>query len=281
MEKEKSNKGIIIVLSIVIIVLLGTIVYMFINGNFVGNKTIDKEIEDPSKKEENVTIEDSSLSKEENLSLNDTEVQKLYNYVKADIATEEYFASNDVISNKTMKNDIKLRIAFISNDTSQYKFDGSVENGNIYIAEPNIILNQINEIFGDDNGYNHVTEEVIILQIACNSLKYNPSRNVYELYVGNGCGDASNYTVNKKLVSAKKINDTLVLTEKMYVYARDYDDSAFNVYKDLAMKQMIASSVNTNLDDNQEYYDKGATITYTFKLSENNNYYFDNSKITY
>ena len=53
--------------------------------------------------------------------------------------------------------------------------------------------------------------------------------------------------------------------------------TAENIYKTIDATEIIGSGNNAN---SQEYFDKGATTEYTFKLAEDGSYYFD-SKTTY
>lgn len=173
---------------------------------------------------------------------------------------------------------MKLRIAYLVNGKNQYKYSGVTSGVNpqtVYTIDANTILGQVNEIFGSDNGYYNSNEEVSgIIGNECGTLKYVQGQNYYELKVGPGCGDMTDYTVYTKLVKAEKTSEAIILTEKSYVL---YNNK--NVTKDLTNNSsVIATGVTTSSD---EYFDKGATVTYTFKLNGNSTYYFDNSKITY
>lgn len=279
---EKNNKGIVFLLSIVIIVLLGAVIYLFMNGNFTknGNET---EKNNTVEKEENKgdKEEDKKDPVNETLSLEDATVKKLYGYTKVNYYTKEYFATNESLTNKTVDNDTKLVIAFGTNGITGY----SKETDDTWVASSSVVLNQINEIFGSDNGYSHIKDSFVMMHSKpipdsdyCSQLEYDSTRDVYKVSKPMGCGDETQIILQTKLQEAKKIGNTIVLTEKMYVVCPACNNT---VYKDMRLTKVIQEQVSAStINNNQEYFDKGATVTYTFKLS-NGNYYFDNSKITY
>lgn len=295
--ENKSNKGIIIALSIVIVVLIGTIAFMFINNNSTknlnNNKTEETEKEEDKKQDkedldndekdkdevEDTTIEETENQKE-NLDLTSDLVNKLYGYTKnGEESIKEYFISNISFNNKTISDEMKLKIAFYA--IGEEKFENSCSEELCTadkLIDAKVVLNKINEIFGENNGYQHVTGSIDVFTTdACRKLAYNQQLNKYVLYVDQGCGGITTHAIFNKLIGAEKYNDSIVLTEKIYVAVAGPEG---NVYKDLKTTKLIASGV-TNFIDNQEMFDKGATVTYTFKLAKDGSYYFDNSKISY
>lgn len=297
MEKKNDNKVVIIIMSIVILVLVGAIIYMFVNGNFTNNNQTDNKenkTEEKDNNEEETTADDQKNeadendknddkleeTKEESLSLTSDIVTQLYGYTKnVDESIEEYFISNTSLNNKTISDEKKLEIAFYAIGIDRFENNCSEE---LCTADKKIsadkVVDKINQIFGKGNGYKHVTNDIgVFTTDACRRLGYNSQLNEYILYVENGCGGFTTHGIANKLISAIKSNNTIVLTEKIYVY---FAGPEGNVYKDLKATKLIASGV-TNVVDNQELFDKGTTVTYTFKLAEDGSYYFDNSKITY
>jgi len=264
--KRNSSAGIIAVLVIIVLALGSYIIY-----DKVLSSPKDNVVDNNKDNKDNDVVEDKELA------LNDYTVVKLYGYViNQDDDIKDYFHSNSELTNKTVSNEMKLRIAYQANGKGQYKYSKVISGLNpqtVYTADVNVILGQINEIFGGDNGYAHNNEGIQgALGADCGELKYVQSQNNYELKIGKGCGSIVGHAIYTKLVKALKTSDTIVLTEKSYVF------SAGNTYKDFTQnKQLIASNVNPS----DEYFDKGSTVTYTFKLSDNGTYYFDNSKITY
>lgn len=302
--ENKSNKGIIIALSIVIVVLIGTIAFMFINNNSTknlnNNKTEetekeneqDEEMESEENKEQDVEKEETedneeedatteeTQNKKENLDLTSDLVTKLYGYTKnGEESIKEYFISNISFNNKTISDEMKLKIAFYA--IGEEKFENSCSEELCTadkVIDAKVVLNKINKIFGENNGYKHVTNWIDVFTTdACRKLNYNKELEQYILYVDGGCGGFTTYAIFNKLIGAEKYNDSIVLTEKIYVAVAGPEG---NVYKDLKTTKLIASGV-TNFIDNQEMFDKGATVTYTFKLAKDGSYYFDNSKISY
>lgn len=282
---EKNNKGITLALSIVIVCLVGAVIYLATNGNFTKNNPSTGNNNSVEKDNPTGTEDQKDDNKEpvnETLSLEDATVKKLYGYTKVNYYTKEYFATNESLTNKTVDNITKLGIAFGTNGINGY----SKEKDDTWVASSSVVLNQINEIFGSDNGYSHIKDSFIMMyskpildsDTYCSQFEYDSTRDVYKVSVPMGCGDVTAIILQTKLKEAKKIGDTIVLTEKMYVVCPACNNT---VYKDMKLTKVIQEQVSAStINNNQEYFDKGATVTYTFKLS-NGNYYFDNSKITY
>lgn len=267
--KRKSSAGIIAVLVIIVLVLGGYIIYDKVLSSPKDN-VVDNNKDNKDNKDNNV-VEDKELA------LNDYTVVKLYGYVlNQDDGIKDYFHSNLELTNKTVSNEMKLRIAYQANGKGQYKYSKVISGLNpqtVYTADANVVLGQINEIFGSDNGYSHNNEGIQgALGADCGELKYVQNQNNYELKIGEGCGSIVGHAVYTKLVKAVKTSDTIVLTEKSYVF------SAGNAYKSLAQDWSL---IETNVNPSDEYFDKGSTITYTFKLGDAGAYYFYSSKITY
>ena len=270
-SKGKASFGIICILLIIVLCLGGYIAYdkglIFSKGNVE-----DKNNDNNKDNKDNNVVEDKELA------LNDYTVVKLYGYVlNQDDDIKDYFHSNSELTNKTVSNEMKLRIAYQVNGKGQYKYSKVISGLNpqtVYTADVNVILGQINEIFGSDNGYSHNNEGIQgALGADCGELKYVQSQNNYELKIGEGCGGITTYALYTKLVKAVKTKDSIVLTEKSYVlYSHN------EVAKDLTRNSPV---IATNANPSDEYFDKGSTVTYTFKLSDNGTYYFSSSKITY
>ena len=265
--KRKSSAGIIAVLVIIVLALGSYIIY-----DKVLSSPKDNVVDNNKDNKDNNVVEDKELA------LNDYTVVKLYGYViNQDADINDYFHSNSELTNKTVSNEMKLRIAYQANGKGQYKYSKIISGLNpqtVYTADVNVVLGQINEIFGSDNGYSHNNEGIQgALGADCGELKYVQSQNNYELKIGEGCGGITTYALYTKLVKAVKTKDSIVLTEKSYVlYSHN------EVTKDLTRNSPV---IATNANPSDEYFDKGSTVTYTFKLSDNGTYYFDNSKITY
>ena len=276
--KNKNNKGVTIALLIVIVVLIGSIVFMFVNTNN-NNSSNNNSNSDENKVEEGG----------ENLNNSDEIVQELYGYVNSNYFINSYFRSNESLTNKTITNDMKLKIALNINDSEiigNFKSEGVKPdefgiNNDLYTISADEIVNKIDNIFRKDNGYKHITESLVVEYIqdgsfTCSLLSYNESTNNYEM-IDSGCGYSIEYQIHNKLMDVNKTENTIVLTEKMYVTTENND-----VYQDVDRTKIIESNVSEEkIDENEEFYEKGATVTYTFKLAEDGSYYFESSSIVY
>ena len=294
MEK-KSTKGIIIALCTVIVVLIGSITYMFMSGTVSfntkkqeNNKTEEKET---SKKEDKEEIKEEQEEKEDvettEMSLTDPTVERLYSMIKDDSdffqTIEREFYSKDSYTRKEVSDSAKLWLAFkeLGENKFKYSYKKTDPFGNeipVYVLDSNVVMTTINKLFGPENGYSHTT----IYLDTCQTLLHNKETQKYELFKGNGCGGTMVDFINTKLVKAEQKNDTIILTEKMYLYVLPEK----KVYKDLNSKYLIAENIDEtksfeDLKSVDEFFEQGATMKYTFKLAEDGSYYFDNSKLTY
>jgi len=294
MEK-KSNKGVVISLLIVIAVLIGSIAYMFISGiaSFDVKKNNDNKTEEKeNNKNENESQEE--VDEPEQLDLNSDLVQSLYNYVGVETGygeTKKYFGKYGTITNETVSNEMKLSIAlsigklgdefkYVSSESAPLTDMGEIR---IYHLDADTVINQINEIFGKDNNYRHISERIMLpsgasTTYSCGSVNYNQSLNVYEMRVSGGCGGMTSEILHGKLASAVKTKDTIVLTEKIYFVASSGQYT--HVYKTADAMNPIESNLQWSDIEGKDYFDKGATTEYTFKLADDGSYYFA-SKITY
>jgi len=288
MEK-KGNKGIVISLLVVIAVLIGSITYMLFSGvltfsteNKKDNKTEEKE---GANKEnvENKNDEDKASAPEEiDITLYE-EVDKFINFggnlfgvhegiYESYVDLKMMFLTDDVTSESINDYD-KLFITMILYGTEDFKYIGTNnDTTKVSTLDGDIVLQRINKIFGEDNGYKHINGAS---QTGCVYYKYNFNDNVYELYDNtSSCGGLTVSETDRKVVKTTKTSDSIVVTEKIYfVHGNE------GVYKDFQFNQKIDDVYDQSNTD--YYFENGATVTYTFKLSEDGTYYFDNSKITH
>lgn len=295
MEKKNDNKVVIIIMSIVILVLVGVIVYMFTTGNYTNSNQTNNNIEnnesnDSNKEDSNKENNQESGENNENvyktLSLTDPLVEKLYDYVTVNPGMNEvvdFFSKYGTITNKEIPNKIKLSIALTVNkmgDDFEYLKTQQGVHGEekIYVLGGDAVVNKINNIFGKNNGYTHINDVTSFPFSAttkgvCARLKYDSASNMYQMIEEPGCGGIVAHFVHNKLVSAEKNNDTIVLTQKIYMV------SAGKAYKTIGAEDVISDNCEMNCE-NDLYFEQGATTKYTFKLGDNGNYYFE-SKVTY
>lgn len=151
------------------------------------------------------------------------------------------------------------KITYSTSDTITYPFNFTINNKNIGVMKYSI------EKDGYDTVFTGLQEE-------------KEEKNIVEPY----------YT---KLVKATKIgtDNSLELQEKVIFTDIEEIEGRYKVgvYRDYEKKSVIESKMNITKEQLEQnpinidnYIDKAATITYTFKLNDNI-YYFDSSEITY
>lgn len=265
--KNDSNKGLNIVVILLIFVIIGMVVYMLYDKGLL-NKFTDNQ------KEENNTSEEVETAKEEELDVNGSLVQQLYRnimtydlvsidilnsirengFIKAsDITSEQknYFAYRQVAISD-IKSDLcsNYENLFSQNENLRYGCSGEYYVGmpsytsTSYIQE-DILKQSVEKIFGKDS-YQRVDYFPIALS-AGYVYDQATSRYVLGSYPGGGTGPIPTFT----LVSAKKIGDEIKIIENAKLEQDGYLDESmlFNV-----------------------------NIEYTFKL-EDNNYIFVSANV--
>jgi len=287
MEK-KSNRGVVISLLVVIVVLIGSITYMLFSGVLTFNtekKETNKTEEKENKNEETDKEDVESNSGEDKESVPEeidiTKYQSINDFVMMGSSSSGAGAglygdlkikllTNDV-TNKSLDDYNKLVMTMGVYGTKNFNIVSNDGTTSVSSLNGNIVLERINELFGKDNGYKHIAADPAR---ACKYYKYNLNDNVYEFYDSNSCGDETVYKAYDKVVKTIKTSDSIVVTVKFYFRLGNA-----GVYKDLNGAQKIDGVYDQNKSD--YYFEQGATVTYTFKLAEGGSYYFDNSKITY
>lgn len=280
MEK-RTDKGVIIALSIVIVVLVGVITYMLVNDNksLSNNGNVVEEKEE-NKDEENLETEDTNQEEdskviEEEIALEDLD-NAIYRFLADDFNKEEFLKSEKT-TNKTLNDEFKLYYMMKTNGIQMFNYNHKVTNEihgtfSVYTASGDKIVAEVNKVFGKENGYKHITQSSAVPNL-CASVSYKSSTEMYELEEQAGCGDARAYSIFYDIEKVIKKNDSIIVTEKAYVSGEN------GVFKDFKQTLKIADKYDENKSDS--YFEHGATITYTFKMGDNGLYYFDNSKVTY
>lgn len=271
MGDDYSNFALRLVLVCTILILGSSIIFSFRN-NFIKN---------------NNEKEDKAVDQEL--------IDKLYGYVTYGREFQEmrYFYVNNILTSDIFDGGEKVKYAFqfVNKDNiSDLTSDSFTIDGKLYESF-------IETIFGENTTYYNLDEfEIVSTNVFENSVvnvKYDPDSDKYlvtkirDLTVRN---DNTIQPFYSKIVdsSINKADNTLSVTEKIFFTRIDYDDNnnvkLIRIYKDCLDQNLIAE-INNNTGNQIEefnmenYLDKAMTVTYTFKLSDDGNYYFDNSKI--
>lgn len=301
----KKNKGTIIVIVLLSIIILGLTTYICIDKGVIF-KNNQKELTEEKTKTES----EESTEKWENIALDDSRFIDLYNILKKYTYESSRGAGADDFNNQELS-----MLAFATADYSNVTFTETSkdQNGNITgtldfsksdISLKNIFGQKTEIDFSKTKEYNGWTANSIYnlprnhslekLNITCgfHINSYDKNTNKFEIKIVNGCGGTtgpSAKTIERKIISAKTNGDTIEVVEKaIYIDAPAVYDDNFNyiVYTDpTKIKYIEYLNFNKNEVVNKEinvntYINEASTITHTFKLNkETNKYYFEKSII--
>lgn len=265
---EKKNKGLIIVIVILLLGLLCSIGYIcYDKGVFGGNK------KDANKDEKN-TSELTPKTEDESVTLSDVKLENYINYINpVSIGPSEklYNVSKVVASELTSRekieyigNNILMKEQGLTNE--QYLNEGNGKY-DAYILESDV-KSIVEKVFGN-NSY-----EKTIFNLGCGDYNLNESNGKY--YTKTGCGGATQKIVSNTIIDYKATKSKLEITTA-YVF---FSGATNKIYKDYNLS--IALDDYTDNGDAKSYLkdyiqknkEKLNTIVYTFESKDGINYYF-------
>lgn len=326
--EEKNNKKGLKKLILIVIILLLIVSSLFVYFNYFSN---NNEIEIENNNNETVkSLEDINNSFLENYD-DINELYNLLHYKNwffpdSEIFTEEFF-ENYVTTNTDISDEMKAMFAVLKNydnskieETSEnentpfYEFEGwtldeciledliTDNEYNIGCGESKYTVfkisevdfnNMINNIFGEDNGYNNTNVEKGSCLV---ELHYSSNDNLYKLYTGGGCGGTGNniFGYYQEIQSiTNNADDDIFITEKViYTEVLNIVQNTkitnpyvilYNLYNGNAVG--IEKYEEELIDDNilPEYFENYGNYLkeyrYIFKKDENGNYYFDSIEL--
>lgn len=269
-----SNFALRLVLVCTILILGSTIIFAF-NQNFKKGK-----------EEKTESKEDTS---EKDL------INKLYQYVSygRDLQPMTYFFQNKELTNETFDALEKVRYAFqLANKKEVFDLTdkGFKVLGDTYKG-------WIEEIFGKGTPFDNSKTITLytndLLKNSIVNIEYNQKANQYIVTKENGFikedkDEIQDYYTKMDTYHIDPINHTIQIDEKVIFVGKEWNVSNkisnIKVYKDIyktKLIQEIKEPTKEVLKDFriEDYWSDAATISYTFQLGEDNNYYFSSSKI--
>ncbi len=266
--EDYSNFALRLVLICTILILGSSIIFAFRN-NF---------IEDDKKKEE--------------MEVDQELIDLLYSYVAygKEIKSMQYFYVNDTLTKDTFDNFEKVKYAFQL--VNENNVNDLTETG--FTIDKDTYQKLVNTIFGQDSEIENAKEfEVIstnVLKDSIVNVKYAETQNKYIVTKIKDFDRPMISPVYTKVIDSAvdSTNNTIIIKEKVIFTSVDYDKeghvSNIKVYKD-SFHQKLIKEVTTHVNYPMEefnfenYLEDAITVTYTFKLSDDGNYYFESSKI--
>ena len=283
-SKKKNNKNLSLIFVILIALVFGVVVFLLSSLFFSGSKTNNNQ----------------NQGKKESISINDKNVKKLYSYITYGPNNNRYtlFIKQKKVEQDSISNLDKYLYAmqFITKDDVLEK---DINNTKTYYIKSSVIKNAIKKMYGNNIKYIETSEVPIILDFTVDNknkgtMTYDNSLDGYILSLTDLSQNQEEIIKPhyEKLKSAEyKDNNSINIKESIiYVtYKKNEDNSySYKVYSDYEHTVLIDNVENISLEQLQktpitinDYKDIATTITYNFKLDDNNNYYFNSSSIDY
>ncbi len=237
------------------------------------------------------TKEEEKVEKDTNKSIIDT----LYGYItfNRDIEPTYYFYQNKELNYEEFDALEKIRYAFGLLDEKQV----TKKDDRTYSIDAGIYNGYIETIFGKNTVYDNSKEVVImtnkIVKNSIMSISFDKDNNEYVITRINGFkpnnDKIKNYYYKLNSYDIDNDNKTITIKENFMFVNKEYSDNdkditSIKLYRDIYQEDLIKEiDYPTNdfikkfkFDD---YAKDSGIITYTFKMDEENNYYFYSSKI--
>jgi hypothetical protein len=232
----------------------------------------------------------SQSTKGEKLALDDPLVTELYGYVEmtSPSGNNYYFYTEPEITVSTFKDVNKHHFAFRLLDKSDFTIKKSSSCGT-YTLKPETFRKAIEKYFGPEVEY-EVDEWLFFVYARADLMPkcslvagyYNPDKNIYHGVFNYDRDVPEVLPIYTKLISAIKLDDTIVLTQKYIFTTTEYGEkTTYKVFADIH-----AEIIFDTFDDGtvpqisiEDYLDKAGTIEFTFKLGPDNEYHFYSSAV--
>ncbi len=227
----------------------------------------------------------------EELDIKSDLVQKLYKYIdhgNDNSSLSVYLMTRDSVDFKTMDDAFKFMIALRNINSNGMKIDTTKCEALISKNEVDLAMKKI--FNNADYDFSKEYTGMVDGSMDCGSLatfKYDSLSNNYigKLYaLGGFSGYQSPFQT--KLYEAyrdKKKKDILIKEKILYLKETCESETCdYAIYKDFAYQNQIGTEKNLKTSEQYDFFNQylkeASAITYTFKL-ENNNYYFYGSKV--
>ncbi len=237
------------------------------------------------------TKEEENIEKDTNKSIIDT----LYGYItfNRDVEPTYYFYQNNELNYEKFDALEKVRYAFGLLDEKQV----TKKDDRTYSIDAGIYNGYIETIFGKNTVHDNSKEVVImtnkIVKNSIMSISFDKDNNEYVITRINGFkpnnDKIKNYYYKLNSYDIDNDNKTITIKENFMFVNKEYSDNdkditSIKLYRDIYQEDLIKEiDYPTNdfikkfkFDD---YAKDSGIITYTFKMDEENNYYFYSSKI--
>ncbi|MCI8575028.1 MAG: hypothetical protein HFI09_01005 [Bacilli bacterium] len=198
------------------------------------------------------------VSKPKEMDINSDLIQDLYNSVNP---SSDYNVASLLYTTNPLSNKYIIDIGLMA-----YIREHGKENSEVIPKEE--VEKNIERILGQ---VSYVHEKVFLFEEVC-AYSYNNDKKQYEVY--GGCGGNWDERIHRKIVSAKKTRNQIIITEKMIYESDDWDTttSRRTVYSDVnKTKQLDYKEVSSNGKYSiklEDYIEDASTYEYVFEKKD-------------
>jgi len=226
------------------------------------------------------------------LSIKNEKVQELYTYVKYKTNVDnDIFVRNNSVEYKNFSNyDKYYYMSQLIKETDLTELKSTNNTTKSYTIDASKVSEYMKKLFGPKVKFNKNIETTIYLPFTkedknTGTIKYDSSTSKYIITLNSNTKQLTKTnTYITDLSKAVKYDKKLIIEEKIiYTDIKVNNKYNVNIYKDyyhtmlLDKKENIGKDDLDNLIDN--YLDDAPIITYVFALDDNDDYYFESSRI--
>lgn len=255
--KEKNNKILIIVLTIILLTMIGLTAYKFLVYD---------------KKNDNNSVNDNTNTEE--ITKVSNKLIERFEYLYYDVISESDITYLDNYNANNIPNDILFDIVYKYLKVEEY--DKWLKVG----FTKNDIENAITKLLGNTFDKSKIVYKEYLGNSLC-SLNWNEEKNIYEN--ANGCGGQVNSNVKYKIQNTRLSNNILEIDVKMLNSKNEINEDTGEpiktiYYSDGNRNNIIGTNENLEVEANiDDLLNKSELYRFTFK-KDNDNYYFESMK---
>ena len=277
-EKKKSKAPIIILVVVLIIIILGLAGYICYDKGLFSKK----EVKTSPKQEEKV-------DKAEEIDVNSDEVKNLFTSIRT---FEEKTYTNKELSNTTISSEDKITYAIGEELLQGKNIESSKEKASLddnmtkSFIKWGTVKDRVKLLFGSNTSIEKVTKlNVNQAGAGCFNVEYayceekNENECKYTLDpFGCDVGWRFDRYETRDIKAIKKSESIVVTRQVLHLAECNPETTECKIVRPTQEDKELGKAKGSK-PDLSNFFDKGDTIEYTFKL-ENGNYYFESSKVT-
>lgn len=277
---EKKNRGLIVLIVVLIICIIGLVFYILIDNKIINLGSTTTE---PNQVEGNNEVEEVEEDSGVTISTDNANIKLLFNNAHSlSIGPETLIYRDGGYRVSEMSTEAKMTL--LASQWSSYieHYDTGVSPNltTTYYLDEDTLKDIYERTFGP-NTYQAVNQ---ITDGLCTTLTYDASTRRYSYTGASGCGGTTAFAVREKIIEATKYDDRIEIVSAT-LYVGDASDSTgpkTNYYKDYNKTKVLETVTNFDGVNSEavgqyidEHQDELEQYTYTYRLNEDGFYYLE------